>query len=436
MSPTYREALKRADRDDDGDFTIYLSINEMPSVDLYRRFADAGVFDFVYPPWMGAVRPGHAGRSGAHAPPRPRCTVSPTTSSPSSNPEVPREDHEARPAARLLGLGPAPRTGSTSSKKPTASASTPVWTAESYGSDALTPLAWWGSRTTKVRLGTSLCQLSARTPTAMAMAAQTMDHLSGGRFVLGLGVSGPQVVEGWYGQPFPAPLARTREYVGIVRQVLARQEPVTNDGPHYPLPYPGGTGLGKPLKSIVHPLRADIPIILGAEGPKNVALAAEIADGWFPIFFSPRAMSSFEASLDEGFARPGARRSAGRLRGPRLRADRHCRRHRGGGRRLPPLFGLLHRRHGGQGDELPLRRLRPHGLRGGRPQNTGAYLDGRKDDTAAAVPTSMVEDVALIGPVEKITGTTSRAWRSSRATTMLINGDVATLRTMAELVLG
>ena len=137
-----------------------------------------------------------------------------------------------------------------------------VWTAESYGSDALTPLAWWGSQTERVRLGTSLCQLSARTPTAMAMAAQTMDHLSGGRFVLGLGVSGPQVVEGWYGQSFPAPLARTREYVDIVRQVLAREKPVTNDGPHYPLPYPGGTGLGKPLKSIVHPLRADIPIIL------------------------------------------------------------------------------------------------------------------------------------------------------------------------------
>jgi F420-dependent oxidoreductase-like protein len=164
-----------------------------------------------------------------------------------------------------------------------------VWTAESYGSDALTPLAWWGSRTEKVRLGTSLCQLSARTPTAMGMAALTMDHLSGGRFVLGLGVSGPQVVEGWYGQPFPAPLARTREYVDIVRQVLKREKPVTNDGPHYPLPYPGGTGLGKPLKPIVHPLRSDIPIILGAEGPKNIALAAEIADGWFPIFFSPRS---------------------------------------------------------------------------------------------------------------------------------------------------
>ena len=186
-----------------------------------------------------------------------------------------------------------------------------VWTAESYGSDALTPLAWWGSQTERVRLGTSLCQLSARTPTAMAMAAQTLDHLSGGRFVLGLGVSGPQVVEGWYGQPFPAPLARTREYVDVVRQVLAREKPVTNDGPHYPLPYPGGTGLGKPLKSIVHPLRADIPIILGAEGPKNIAMAAEIADGWFPS--SSRRAPCPPSRPRSTRASPGLERVAARL---------------------------------------------------------------------------------------------------------------------------
>src|SRR6202041_1440545 len=181
-----------------------------------------------------------------------------------------------------------------------------VFTAEAWGSDAYTPLAWWGSSTQRLRLGTSVVQLSARTPTACAMAALTLDHLSGGRHMLGLGVSGPQVVEGWYGQSFPKPLARTREYIDIVRQVLAREKPVTSDGPHYPLPYRGGTGLGKPLKSIVHPLRSDISIILGAEGPKNVALAGEIADGWFPIFFSPKAMSSFEQSMDEGFARPTA----------------------------------------------------------------------------------------------------------------------------------
>ncbi|HET7722263.1 MAG TPA: LLM class F420-dependent oxidoreductase, partial [Acidimicrobiales bacterium] len=187
-----------------------------------------------------------------------------------------------------------------------------IWTAESWGSDCLTPLAWWGAQTTSLRLGTDLMQLSARTPTAAAMAALTMDHLSGGRFVLGLGVSGPQVVEGWYGQPFPKPLARTREYVDVIRQVLAREAPVRNDGPHYPLPLPqerGALGLGKPLKPITHPLRADVPVFLGAEGPKNVALAAEIADGWFPIFYSPRHEHLYEESLKEGFSRPGARRS-------------------------------------------------------------------------------------------------------------------------------
>ncbi len=137
-----------------------------------------------------------------------------------------------------------------------------VFTAESWGSDAFTPLAWWGSSTSRVRLGTSVAQLSARTPTATAMAALSLDHLSGGRAILGLGVSGPQVVEGWYGQPFAKPLARTREYVDIIRQVLAREGKVTSDGPHYPLPYnrSDASGLGKPLKPITHPLRSDLPI--------------------------------------------------------------------------------------------------------------------------------------------------------------------------------
>src|ERR687896_2318028 len=130
-----------------------------------------------------------------------------------------------------------------------------IWTAEAYGSDVLTPLAWWGSSTKNVRLGTAIMQMSARQPAAAAMAAITMDHLSGGRFVLGLGVSGPQVVEGWYGQPFAKPLARTREYIDIIRKVLAREGPVTYDGAHYPLPRPDGTGLGKPLKPTVHPRR-------------------------------------------------------------------------------------------------------------------------------------------------------------------------------------
>ncbi len=164
-----------------------------------------------------------------------------------------------------------------------------VWTAESWGSDAFTPLTWLAAHTTKIRLGTAVVQLSARTPTATAMMAMTLDHLSNGRVVLGLGVSGPQVVEGWYGRPANKPLARTREYVEVIRRALRREGPLEFEGEFYPLPYFGAdaTGLGKPLKIMTHPLRSEIPILLGAEGPKNVAQTAEIADGWFPLYYSP-----------------------------------------------------------------------------------------------------------------------------------------------------
>ena len=185
-----------------------------------------------------------------------------------------------------------------------------MWTAEAYGSDALTPLAWWGASTKNIKLGTSIMQMSARTPTAVAMAAMTLDHLSGGRMIVGIGASGPQVVEGWYGEPYPKPLERTREYVNILRQVWAREAPVTLQGKQYQLPYEGGTGLGKPLKSTVHPLRKDIPIYLGAEGPKNIALAAEICDGWLPLFYAPSHDDWYRKNLAEGFARPGARQTA------------------------------------------------------------------------------------------------------------------------------
>ncbi len=313
-----------------------------------------------------------------------------------------------------------------------------VWTAESYGSDALTPLAVVGLAHRDACASARRCaSCPARTPTAMAMAAMTLDHLSGGRFVLGLGVSGPQVVEGWYGQPFtgaarPHPRVRRRSCARCWR----REKPVTNDGPHYPLPYPGGTGLGKPLKSIVHPLRADIPIILGAEGPKNVALAAEIADGWFPIFFSPKAMSSFEASLDEGFARPARAAQCRRLRDPGLRrrsvinddtdaaADG-----------FRPYLALYIGGMGAKEMNFHFDVFARMGYEEAAHKIQDAYLDGRKDDAAAAVPTSMVEDIALVGPVDKIRDDLE-AWRESRATTMLVNGDLATLRTMAELVLG
>jgi F420-dependent oxidoreductase-like protein len=309
-----------------------------------------------------------------------------------------------------------------------------LWTAEAYGSDALTPLAWWGSRTTTMRLGTSLCQLSARTPTAMAMAAITLDHLSGGRFVLGLGVSGPQVVEGWYGQPFAKPLARTREYVSVVRAVVARQGPVTNDGPHYPLPYPGGTGLGKPLRSIVHPLRPDIPIVLGAEGPRNVAQAAEIADGWLPLFFSPEHMGAFERALHEGFARPGARRRAEDFEVIALcpvvvhddvdtAADA-----------LRPMLALYIGGMGAKEANFHFDVFVRMGFEAEAHRVQDLYLAGHKAEAAAAIPTALVEKVALIGPREKIRDDLA-AWRSSIATTLLVAGGIDTLRMMAELVL-
>ena len=207
-----------------------------------------------------------------------------------------------------------------------------IWTAEAYGSDALTPLAWWGAATEKLKLGTAIVQISARTPAATAMAAMTLDHLSGGRLILGLGVSGPQVVEGWYGQPFEKPLARTREYIGILREIWARQGPVTNDGPHYPLPLPDGTGLGKPLKSSIHPLREDIPIYLAAEGPKNIALAGELCDGWLALFYSPHHDDFYRDALSEGF---GATGSAAHRRGLRGRGDRPADRHRRRSSRRP-----------------------------------------------------------------------------------------------------
>ncbi|HEX2397709.1 MAG TPA: LLM class F420-dependent oxidoreductase [Solirubrobacteraceae bacterium] len=310
-----------------------------------------------------------------------------------------------------------------------------MWTAEAYGSDSLTPLAWWGARTERMRLGTAIVQISARTPAATAMAAMTLDHLSGGRFILGLGVSGPQVVEGWYGQPFAKPLARTREYIGILRDIWARRGPVTGDGPHYPLPLPDGTGLGKPLKSSIHPLREEIPIYLGAEGPKNIALAAELCDGWLGLFFSPRHQDIYRDALQEGFGRPGARRSLDDFEVAAtvpLIVDDDVER---AADALRPMYALY---FGGMGARsanfhanVPVRM--GYGAAVERIQEL--YLGGRKEEAAAAVPTALIEELALIGPADKIRADLE-AWRDSLATTLLISGDVATLRTAAELVLG
>lgn len=312
-----------------------------------------------------------------------------------------------------------------------------IFTAESWGSDAYTPLAWWGSQTSRVRLGTAVAQLSARTPTALAMAALTLDHLSGGRHIIGLGVSGPQVVEGWYGQPFAKPLARTREYVQVIRDVLAREGAVRNDGPHYPLPLPaevpGATGLGKPLKPITHPLRADIPIWLGAEGPKNVAQTAEIADGWLAIFFSPRMSGMFGEWLDEGFARPGARRSREDFE---IAATAQCvitddvaaalDRYRpstalyvgGMGAKEKNFHADLYRRmgYGTVVDDV-----------------TRLFLSGRKAEAIAAVPDEMVRETMLVGTADEVRGQMSD-WSAAGVTTLMVTArDAATVRELGEL---
>ncbi|MFD6353905.1 LLM class F420-dependent oxidoreductase [Nocardia tengchongensis] len=296
-----------------------------------------------------------------------------------------------------------------------------VFTAESWGSDAFTPLAWYGSDTSRVRLGTSVVQMSARTPTATAMAALTIDHLSGGRHILGLGVSGPQVVEGWYGQPFAKPLARTREYVSIVRQVLAREDKVTSAGPHYPLPYagPGATGFGKPLKSITHPLRSDIPIWLGAEGPKNVAMTAEIADGWLAIYYTPRLADMYNEWLDEGFSRPGARRSREDFEiaataqviltdDPKAELDR-----------LRPFMALY---IGGMGaEELNFHAevYRRMGYGEQVDEITRLFRTGRKDEAAAVVPDELILDTTIIGNEAQVREQL-KVWEQAGVTMMLV----------------
>jgi F420-dependent oxidoreductase-like protein len=296
-----------------------------------------------------------------------------------------------------------------------------VFTAEAWGSDAFTPLAWWGRETTRVRLGTSVVQLSARTPTACAMASLTLDHLSGGRHILGLGVSGPQVVEGWYGQRFPKPLARTREYIDIVRQVWARQGPVTSPGPHYPLPLAGAgtTGLGKALKPIVHPLRADIPIMLGAEGPKNIALAAEICDGWLPIFYSPRLADMYNEWLDEGFARPGARRSREDFEicataQVVVTDDRAAT-----FEMIKPFLALYMGGMGSEDTNFHAEVYRRMGYAEVVEDVTKLFRSGRKEEAATVIPDELVDDAAIVGDADFVRKQIA-VWEAAGVTMMVI----------------
>ena len=311
-----------------------------------------------------------------------------------------------------------------------------VFTAEAWGSDAYTPLAWWGRETTRMRLGTSVIQLSARTPTACAMAALTLDHLSGGRHILGLGVSGPQVVEGWYGQKFPKPLARTREYIDIIRQVWAREAPVHSDGPHYPLPLTGEgtTGLGKNLKPITHPLRPDIPIMLGAEGPNNVALAAEIADGWLPIFYSPRIATMYNEWLDEGFARPGARHTRETFEicataQVVVTDDRPAIMEL-----MKPHLALYVGGMGAEGTNFHADVYRRMGYAEVVDEVTKLFRSDRKDEAAKVIPDELVDDSAIVGDLAYVQEQI-KAWEASGVTMMVVGARSSEqIRDLAALV--
>jgi F420-dependent oxidoreductase-like protein len=310
-----------------------------------------------------------------------------------------------------------------------------VWSSEAYGSDAVPPLACVGARTTTVRLGTAIMQMPARSPATTAATVATLDLLSGGRVLLGLGTSGPQVAEGWHGQAWGKPLTRTREYVEIVRAILRRDAPLEHHGEHYDVPYtgPGATGLGKPLKLIVHPARADVPIYLAAIGPKNVALAAEIADGWLPIFFSPeRFAETHRPMLEEGFARRGGRPEGWDLAAhvPIVVTDDVA----AGRDFLKPVLALYVGGMGAKGKNFYTRLAERYGYAEAAATIQDLYLAGKKNEAIAAVPDALVDEVALVGDRARIAGRLA-AFRDCGVDTLILQArQPEALRLVAELV--
>ncbi|MFE2379141.1 LLM class F420-dependent oxidoreductase [Streptomyces sp. NPDC059398] len=302
-----------------------------------------------------------------------------------------------------------------------------VWTSEAWGSDAFTPLAWIAAHTSRIRLGTAIVQMAARTPTATAMHALTLDHLSGGRMMLGLGLSGPQVVEGWYGRPFPSsPLTATREYVDVIRQVLRREAPVELDGRFHQHPYRGadGTGIGKPLKPITHPLRAGLPVLLGAEGPKNIAQTTRIADGWLPLYWSPTRSDVYEASLTglpEDF-----------MIAPMARAH-VCDSVTDG---LLPVKAMLGFYIGGMGHaarNFHADLMARMGFEAEAHRIQELFLAGRKEEAVLAVPDAFADEISLVGPRQRI-AERLELWRKGPVTDLLVTApDPTTLRVLAEL---
>jgi F420-dependent oxidoreductase-like protein len=301
-----------------------------------------------------------------------------------------------------------------------------AWAAEAWGTDCVTVLSWLGATTTKIKLGSAIMQIPGRTPANTAMTAATLDLLSGGRFLLGLGTSGPQVVEGWHGEPWGKPLLKTREYVEIVRAAL-RRELLEHHGEHYDIPLQDGTGLGKPLKLMARPLRSEIPIYIAAMSPKAVEQACEIGDGWLPIFWSPeKARETFATALAK--ATPGfdVAPSAPTILIDDVDAGREF---------LKPYYALYVGGMGARGTNFYNDLMRRYGYEEAATEIQELYLDGRKRDAAAAVPDAFVDEIALIGPKERL-AERLEAWKESGATTLLVSTQQPeALRALAEIAL-
>jgi len=313
---------------------------------------------------------------------------------------------------------------------------THVWAAESWGSDAATVLSWIGAQTSTITLGAGIFQMPARTPAMTAMTAVTLSELSGGRFALGLGLSGPQVVEGWHGVPYGKPIAKTREYVDIVRRIIAREEPLTHQGEHYEIPYkgPDATGLGKPLKLITHP-HHDIPIFLASIGPKNVALTAEIADGWLPIFYSPEH-TEFQESLEKGFAASGdPERRSKFVVAPSVQAmvDEDFSAARNA---MRPMLALYIGGMGAKGQNFYHALACRYGFEKEADNVQDLFLEGSRMAAAVAVPDGLIDVVCIAGPRGHVAERLA-AWRESGVDLLnLTTNDIATVRAVAELVDG
>ncbi len=304
-----------------------------------------------------------------------------------------------------------------------------VWSAESWGSDAFSPLAYIAAHTSKIKLGTSVVQIAARTPTAVAMHSVTLDHLSGGRFILGIGVSGPQVVEGWYGRPSNRPLARTREYVSILRQAFKREDYLKFAGDYYQHPYTGegSVGLGKSLKIMTHPLRADLPIYIGAEGPKNIAQTVEIADGWLPLYYSPFRQEVYA----EQIAKAGPDFEI-----PVTTTVKICDDISAGLMGTRASLGFYIGGMGAKGQNYHTKLMSRMGYEKQALKIQDLFMENKREEAIAEVPESFADEISIVGPPERIKERL-QAWRDSPVTMLNVSaGSPEELRQIAELVLG